>query len=58
MGRGRSSNVLEKNRINLELIGFVSKYHIDTEITEVDGFVWRFTGTYGEPKIEERGKTW
>jgi hypothetical protein len=36
----------------------MSKYHIDTEITEPDGFVWRFTGIYGEPKTEDREKTW
>ncbi|KAI4979941.1 hypothetical protein ZWY2020_016694 [Hordeum vulgare] len=40
------------------MIGFKSRYHIDTEITEADGFTWRFTGIYGEPKVEARGKTW
>ena len=32
-----------KNVINLKLIGFMSRYHIDAEITEPDGFVWWFT---------------
>lgn len=47
-----------KREVDVKLIGFVSKYHIDTEITEKDGFVWRFSGLYGEPKMEEKDKTW
>jgi exonuclease III len=47
-----------KNTINLRVLPFMSKYHIDTEITESDRFVWRFTGIYGKPKTEEREKTW
>jgi endonuclease/exonuclease/phosphatase family metal-dependent hydrolase len=35
-----------------------SKYHIDAEITEEDGSKWRFTGIYGEPKLEGREATW
>lgn len=31
----------------------LSKYHIDAVIKE-DGGEWRFTGIYGEPKVEER----
>uniref|UniRef100_A0A8I6YYK3 Endonuclease/exonuclease/phosphatase domain-containing protein n=1 Tax=Hordeum vulgare subsp. vulgare TaxID=112509 RepID=A0A8I6YYK3_HORVV len=38
--------------------GMKSRYHIDTEITEDDRFVWRFTGVYGEPKMEARETTW
>lgn len=38
--------------------GLKSRYHIDTEVTEEDGFVWRFTGIYGEPKLEARKATW
>jgi hypothetical protein len=47
-----------KNEVNLRQVGLQSRYHIDTEIMEKDGFVWRFTGIYGEPKTEERDKTW
>jgi exonuclease III len=47
-----------KRDVKVQLIGAPSRYHIDTEITEQDGFVWRFTGIYGEPKVEEREKTW
>jgi hypothetical protein len=42
----------------VQQIGAPSRYHIDTEITEEDAFTWRFTGIYGEPKVEERAKTW
>jgi exonuclease III len=35
-----------------------SKYHIDMEIMEEGGFVWRFTGMYGEPKAELKQNTW
>lgn len=38
--------------------GLKSRYHIDATITEEDGFEWRFTGIYGEPKLEEKVKTW
>ena len=37
--------------------GWKSKYHIDATIREEDGFEWRFTGIYGEPKTEERENT-
>ena len=47
-----------KNEVNLRVVGFMSRYHIDSEITEEDGFVWRFTGMYGEPKHDDKDKTW
>uniref|UniRef100_A0A8R7QRC4 Reverse transcriptase domain-containing protein n=1 Tax=Triticum urartu TaxID=4572 RepID=A0A8R7QRC4_TRIUA len=47
-----------KKEVQLVVLPFVSKYHIDTEIAEEDGFVWRFTGIYGEPKSDEKEKTW
>lgn len=47
-----------KREVQVKLTGFVSRYHIDTEITEKDGFAWRFTGIYGESKMEEKDKTW
>jgi exonuclease III len=36
----------------------ISKYHIDALVKEEDGWVWRLTGIYGEPKAEGKGKTW
>lgn len=38
--------------------GNASRNHIDLEITEADGFVWRFTGIYGEPQTEQKHRTW
>lgn len=49
--------VLEK-RYKCEIAGLLSRYHLDTEMTEADGFVWHFTGIYGEPKMDEKDKTW
>lgn len=46
-----------RKEVNLKA-GLKSKYHIDAEITEEDGFVWRFTGIYGESKADEKEKTW
>jgi hypothetical protein len=57
-GKGGGLAMFWKNEVNLRLVGFVSKYHIDTEITESDGFKWRLTGMYGEPKTDEKEKTW
>jgi hypothetical protein len=34
------------------------KYHIDLEIMETDGFNWRFTSLYGEPRKNKRFLTW
>lgn len=34
-----------------------SQYHIDAKI-EFEGKTWRFSGIYGEPRKELRGKTW
>lgn len=36
----------------------LSKYHIDAFVQEEDGVEWRLSGIYGEPKAEEKGKTW
>ncbi|KAK1650518.1 hypothetical protein QYE76_068323 [Lolium multiflorum] len=46
-----------RNYVNLKA-GLKSRYHIDSEITEGDGFKWRFTGIYGESKAEKKEETW
>jgi exonuclease III len=58
VGRSGGLALFWKNGVDVRLTGFVSRYHIDTEITEPDGFVWRFTGIYGEPKTKKRENTW
>ena len=51
-----SCSVLEKRcRFNLDEY---FKYHMDAVVKEEDGHVWRLTGIYGEPKAEEKEKTW
>lgn len=35
-----------------------SDNHIDVDVQEVDGFVWRFTGVYGFPQTETKHRTW
>lgn len=35
-----------------------SSTHIDVEIVEDDGFKWRFTGVYGEPRADMKHLTW
>ena len=32
--------------------------HIDVTLEEKDGYKWRFTGIYGEPKMEKKEETW
>jgi hypothetical protein len=34
------------------------KYHIDTEIKDEEGFIWRFTLVYGEAQSDQKHKTW
>ena len=36
----------------------MSRFYIDADVVEVDGFVWRFTGFYGEPKTDRKEDSW
>jgi hypothetical protein len=45
----RGVNVVVRNK---------SKKHIDMDVQEEDGFLWRFTGIYGESKTELKHLTW
>ena len=56
---GRSGGVALFWRCDLDVrLRSFSKYHIDAEVKEHDGFVWRMTGIYGEPDMERRDITW
>uniref|UniRef100_A0A8R7TP82 Endonuclease/exonuclease/phosphatase domain-containing protein n=1 Tax=Triticum urartu TaxID=4572 RepID=A0A8R7TP82_TRIUA len=46
-----------KKEIRMELHNY-SRYHIDAEVIEKDGFKWLFTGIYGEPSSDRREITW
>jgi hypothetical protein len=56
-GRSGGLALFWKNGINLST-GLKSRYHMDATITMPDGFKWRFTGIYGDPKAKKREGTW
>jgi hypothetical protein len=58
VGQSGGLAIFWKRDVDLRVVGFSSKYHIDTEITEADGFAWRFTRIYGDPHTEGKEKTW
>jgi exonuclease III len=35
-----------------------ARLYMDMDVEESDGFVWRFTGVYGEPKSDKKDLTW
>lgn len=49
--------MLWRKGVNLNLRNY-SVNHIDVDIVEDDGFTWRFTGIYGEPRLEHKHRTW
>jgi hypothetical protein len=56
---GRSGGVilLWKREVVIEQIFSAPKY-IDVRVIESPGKIWRLTGIYGEPKWEDKFKTW
>uniref|UniRef100_A0A453KYM4 Reverse transcriptase domain-containing protein n=2 Tax=Aegilops tauschii subsp. strangulata TaxID=200361 RepID=A0A453KYM4_AEGTS len=46
-----------KRHVNAKLHNY-SRYHIDMEIVEQDGYKWQFTGVYGEPSSDKKDNTW
>ena len=57
-GRSGGLAMFWKKDVKLCVSPVKTRYHIEAEITEVDGFIWRLTGIYGEPKALEKEKTW
>lgn len=57
--RGKSGGLalFWKEGIPVELHNY-SKYHMDVEIVEDDGFKWRLTGIYGELARDKKENTW
>jgi len=45
-GKGGGLAIFWKKEIDLHLRG-VSRFYIDADVVEKDGFTWRFTGFYG-----------
>lgn len=56
-GQGRGIAVLWRSGVNVPLRNY-SRLHIDMEIKEVDGYVWRFTAIYGESHMDRKEETW
>jgi exonuclease III len=56
---GRSGGVLMlwKKEIKIQQKNSAPKY-IDVQITETPDKIWRLTGLYGEPRWEDKYKTW
>jgi hypothetical protein len=56
---GRSGGVLLlwKREVVIEQIFSAPKY-IDVRVIESPGKIWHLTGIYGEPKWEDKYKTW
>jgi hypothetical protein len=56
---GRSGGVLMlwKKEIKIQQKISAPKY-IDVQITETPDKIWRLTGLYGEPRCEDKYKTW
>lgn len=48
--------VFWKKEFTVEVHPFMSKYHIDMDIVESDGFTWRFTGYMGSQSLMRRTK--
>ncbi|GMJ07054.1 hypothetical protein HRI_004374500 [Hibiscus trionum] len=46
-----------KNECDVSLRSY-SQWHIDIEIKEESGIVWRFTGFYGRPEERNRAESW
>lgn len=56
-GQGGGLAVLWRKGINI-VVRDSSKNYIDMDIIEDGGYIWRFTGIYGEPKTELKHRTW
>ena len=58
VGKSGGLALFWKKEVKVQVKPGASRDHIDAEITGEDGFLWRLTGIYGEPKVGRREKTW
>jgi len=56
-GKSGGLAIFWKKEINFQLRA-VSRLYLDGDVVEEDGFVWRFTGFYGEPRTERKEVSW
>jgi exonuclease III/phage terminase Nu1 subunit (DNA packaging protein) len=57
VGKSGGLALFWRRGINVEL-RWMGRMHIDVNVTEEDGFKWRLTGIYGEPRQDRREETW
>lgn len=57
VGRSGGLAVFWRRGVNLH-VRMMSKLYIDADVIEEDGFVWRFTGFYGEPRTDQKSLSW
>jgi hypothetical protein len=50
--------LFRKKDVQVNVHHGTSWFHIDADVTGVDGFLWRLMGIYGEPKSGGKEKTW
>ena len=56
-GKSGGLAIFWRKEINLQLRG-ISRFYIDADVVETDGFIWQFTGFYGEPKTDQKDLSW
>ena len=56
-GQSGGLAIFWKKDINFH-IRVVSRLYLDGDVVEPDGFVWRFTGFYGESKTDRKELSW
>lgn len=56
-GKSGGLAIFWKKKVTLHL-NAVSRLYIDVDVVEKDGFIWRFTGIYGEPRSDKKDLTW
>ena len=56
-GRSRGLAILWKRGVNL-ILRSMGRRHIDADITDENGVVWRLTGVYGESQASRKKETW
>jgi hypothetical protein len=56
-GRSRGLVLFWRREMNVSLQS-VGRRHIDVDVTDEDGSVWRMTGVYGESEAGRKKETW
>ena len=57
VGRSGGLAVFWRRGVNVH-VRMLSRFYIDADVTEDDGFVWRLTCFYGEPRTDQKFMSW